>query len=446
MKTFTIIILTLLILYSSCKIDNRSAGQLTDSSAYFSVEQLQSDFNQFRNHLESCHPKLYHFTSKSSLDSMFDAHLALITDSMHVSEFYTILAPVIARIGCGHTSIWPPAGFWSKTPDKMVPLHVYVSQDKRVWILQSLDSASIVPPGSELISINDIPVTELTEIFLSQLNADGYNRSLRIWKLNRRFQELFALNFGHYNTFDIAYQSNEKKYSVHLPAASGQDIRSILNPERDDGWLYGGLKYERFDEHNAALIKLLTFAYYGDENPKFHAFIDDCFRDIRENGIENLVLDLRDNDGGDPYCSVHLLAYLEPEPIPYFSKGYHHYEHMADPISRATNPFEGNLFILVNGGCLSTTGHFTSVLKYHNIGTFAGTETGATYTCNDASKMIELDHTRIYVNSPRATFATAVEGFPEDRGIIPDIIIEPDIKDLVNGKDTELDFIINELL
>ena len=436
----------LFIIFPSCGNDHDTTEKAADFTTLFSVEELQSDYNQFRNHLESHHPKLYRFTSKLQLDSMFDAHLAMITDSMHVSEFFNLLAPVISKIGCGHTSIWLPAGFWSTTPELMVPLQVYISQDEQVWILRSLDSASMIPPGSKLLSINNIPVKEFIRTFIPQLNADGYNRSLRIWKINHRFQELFALNYGHYKTFAIKYQSDGRQHSVKLPAASGKEIRSIHNPLRDEGWLYGDLKYERFDGYNSALVKLLTFAYYGDENPKFNAFIDDCFRDMREDRIENLILDLRDNDGGDPYCSVHLLAYLEPKPIPYFSERYHGYKQMADPIPRAKHPFEGNLFILVNGGCLSTTGHFTSVLKYHHIGTFVGLETGGTYTCNDASKMIELDHTRIYVNSPRGTFATAVEGFPEDRGIIPDIIIEPKVEDLINGRDTELEYVLGELI
>jgi C-terminal processing protease CtpA/Prc len=119
---------------------------------------------------------------------------------------------------------------------------------------------------------------------------------------------------------------------------------------------------------------------------------------------------------------------------------------MADPIPRDEHPFEGNLFILINGGGYSTTGHFTSLLKYHNIGTFVGVETGGTYTCNDASKMIELDNTRIYVNSARGTFASAVEGFEEDRGVIPDIMIESRIEDLINGIDTELEYVLSELI
>jgi C-terminal processing protease CtpA/Prc len=119
---------------------------------------------------------------------------------------------------------------------------------------------------------------------------------------------------------------------------------------------------------------------------------------------------------------------------------------MADPIPRAEHPFEGNIFILINGGGFSTTGHFTSVLQYHNIGTFVGVETGGTYTCNDASKEIKLDNTRIYVLSPRGTFAAAVEGFPDNRGIIPDVIIEPKVEDLVIGKDTELEYVLNELI
>ena len=36
----------------------------------------------------------------------------------------------------------------------------------------------------------------------------------------------------------------------------------------------------------------------------------------------------------------------------------------------------------------------------------------------------------------------AVKNYPKDRGIIPDYPFSPDIKDIVNGKDSEMEYLI----
>ncbi|KPK82012.1 MAG: hypothetical protein AMS27_14965 [Bacteroides sp. SM23_62_1] len=409
-----------------------------ESQTTFTSEQLQDDFKQLRKHLEDNHPKLYRFASKQVLDSMFDYHYKMIDRPMTTQEFYSIITPLIAMVGCAHTSIWSPQGYWDNAPDKMFPLKLYISQDDRAWMIHQYGAGSQIPPGSEITAINGMPFNQIINKLLLHISSDGYNHSLRIWKLNGNFLYLHALIFGFHDDFDIEFQYYVNRDVVTLSAVSRDTIFSFNKQEWDETWFDHDLKFSIHEDSKTAIMKIKTFAYYG-ETKKFKSFLDDSFNKIRKNNINNLILDLRDNDGGDPFCSTPLLAYLEPEPIPYFRERYGRYAQLADPIPRAENPYEGNLYILINGGGYSTTGHFTSVLKYHNIGTFIGLETGGTYTCNDASKMINLKNTRYYINCPRGSFATAVSGMADDRGIIPDIMVEPSAEDLINGRDPILE-------
>jgi len=168
--------------------------------------------------------------------------------------------------------------------------------------------------------------------------------------------------------------------------------------------------------------------------------VDKSFSRIREENIENVTIDLRGNGGGDPFCASYLWAYLEKEPYPYFSEPYGKYAELSKPIKQADNPFRGELLILIDGYNFSTTGHFCSILKYHDRGIFIGTETGSTYTCNAAVRMFPLKNTRIGLKIATGSYATAVKGFPKDRGIIPDHHVKTNIKDLKAGKDTVLDY------
>jgi len=121
------------------------------------------------------------------------------------------------------------------------------------------------------------------------------------------------------------------------------------------------------------------------------------------------------------------------------------YLRFAQPIPLADKRFKGNIYILINGGGFSSTGHLCALLKHHKFATFVGTETGGTYTCNDASTEITLKHTRFLLRSARRTFKAAVRGFPKDRGIIPDFVVEQKIEDLLSGKDTVLNYTLSLL-
>jgi C-terminal processing protease CtpA/Prc len=97
------------------------------------------------------------------------------------------------------------------------------------------------------------------------------------------------------------------------------------------------------------------------------------------------------------------------------------------------------LFILIDAGCFSSTGHLCGLLKYHKIGTFIGTETGGTYECNDARREIHLEKTRLRLFVARMAFTAAAQGLPRYRGIVPDIAVEPSIADVLAGKDPVLE-------
>lgn len=189
----------------------------------------------------------------------------------------------------------------------------------------------------------------------------------------------------------------------------------------------------------AAVLTIRSFVYY-DNPEKFNDFIDEAFAKINRLNIKNLLLDLRNNGGGNPFCTSHLFSYLIAEPLPYFAEEYGKYARLASPIAPAKKVFQGRLIVLINGGCFSSTPHLCALLKYHKIGTFVGTEAGATYTCNGAAQEIKLSHTGFIAVVNRRSYAAAVNGFPKDRGILPDHFVMPRIEDLVKGRDVQKEF------
>lgn len=402
----------------------------------FSKYALQQDFMEMRRTLEENHVALDEYTSKKVLDSVMDRSYSLIRDSMALHEFFVLLTPVVAKIGCGHTNVWMPMSYWESGKDRLFPLRFRLIEGIAV-VSGSYTKEEQVPRGAVLIEINGRPVDEIVREMKENYPADAMNPYFIEKEIERRFPMIYARRFGFPKEYGVVYALPARKTRVYktLSPANNNDVRAVVfknfkTPDLSMRLMEGG---------KIAVMRIETFIYY-DRVPYFRNFIDSCFKVIRERKIENLILDLRGNDGGDPFCAVPLFSYLEPRPLPYFAGRYGRYSQFADPVPRASNPFEGNLVVLIDGRCFSTNGHFCALLKYHHIGTIVGTPSGGTYKCNAGKNThIDLKNTRIMLYFGRSAFEAAVEGMDKSKPIIPDVLVRETYKGFLDGRDLYID-------
>jgi len=122
-----------------------------------SIKSLQEDFGIFRGVLEESHAGIYWYRTKLEMDSHFRLAYLSLDHEMTELEYFRILAPLISKIGCGHT--------WVATSDvtqekiwgegKVLPMKFKFIEDKAYCIQNnSYDSISI-QPGDEILSINN---------------------------------------------------------------------------------------------------------------------------------------------------------------------------------------------------------------------------------------------------------------------------------------------------
>jgi C-terminal processing protease CtpA/Prc len=106
-----------------------------------------------------------------------------------------------------------------------------------------------------------------------------------------------------------------------------------------------------------------------------------------------------------------------------------------------TPRFTGKTVILVDGLSFSTTGETTSLFHFHKKATFMGEECGAGYYGNTSGSTanVVLPRTGIQVRVPLVLYTLAVDGYPRDRGIVPDIPVVPTIEDLLARRDVVME-------
>jgi len=100
---------------------------------------------------------------------------------------------------------------------------------------------------------------------------------------------------------------------------------------------------------------------------------------------------------------------------------------------------------LINGLSFSATGESTSLIHYHKKATFIGEECGAGYYGNTSGMVpvVTLPHTRIRIAIPLVRYTMAVSGYLKDRGIIPEYQVSPIIEDLLQDRDTVMEFAVD---
>jgi hypothetical protein len=408
----------------------------TDGPPLFSVADLRHDLLQLRRILEEEHAGPFAHTSKAAFDALFEERYELVDRPMRYEEFFRIAAPLTAKIGCMHTALWMPGPFFELGKDNMFPLRVRLIENRLV-VAGGYGGPPEIPVGSVLLGINGLAAGRVFDALRAITSADALNPYFIDTQVEKRFSMFYASVYGFPERYTVSYAppGGETRTTAELRPAGRASVRKVVFANFD----HPPLTLELREDIRTGVMTVRTFSYY-DRVDDFRKFMDRSFREIKDKGIENLVLDLRGNDGGDPFCAVILYSYLEREPAPYFAEPYGKYARLAEPVPLPENHFTGNLYTLLDGRCGSTNGHFCALLKHHGIGKFVGTPSGSTYICNAGKNSeVRLDKTSLILTLGRSSFAAAVEGMDKSQPILPDYPVCETYRDFLDGRDVSME-------
>lgn len=442
-------------------------------------EQLQTDFTRFRTALNEAHPEMYRYTPKPVFDSLFTATAAQLNRSMTQQEFYITMMPLLVALRDGHIK-WIVAGKDEHYPfstEKLFPLKLYFLNEK-VWIVGDYGQSS-VPEGAALMSINGKPVAEIVQTLLPSMTfADGNRIGGKLEDLNRYFSGYYATFLGAPDTFTVTYRMGTEEKTVTLPAVTEKIIKAYVEAHKPAPQKPFRLT---FTDKQTAVMTIEGFFTEGN-GLKYKSFLQDAFREVRAKGIQNLVLDLRDNEGGEEPLGVLLYSYLARKPFRYYdyisvrqkkkysfpawtSKLYRMakfivvkkrgdgYVFTAQRGLKVTKPqkdaYLGKLYVLLNGNSFSVTTEFAARLHADRLSrpggaTFIGQETGGGYKLNSSGifTITQLPNSKIDLGIGMFGFHMAnVANYPyTDRGIIPDHLVAPTADDMLKHHDRVMDF------
>jgi hypothetical protein len=461
--------------------------------------EMRSDFRYLRRALEETHPGLYRYNTREQMRREMDSLDGLLTREMRFYDYYRLLASLIADIHCAHTTIFPVPDLPKLFSACRVFPYGIIYIDNHVYLTLNATTDDVsVKPGFELLSINGRPIDSISQVIFRHLWSDG---SVATWKPRvlvdayfAFFYYLFVEQTDHFSftcrngqgailektARGISFADYDKNTAHNPVNASLLKIygpRSMLN--RKKPW-----RVEYNKKQDAAIMTIRGFGggKNGDEaGALMHTFMDASMKEINKKKVRNLIIDLRDNPGGWDNQGEILYTYLIDTPT-YYYRRFHsvtdsssflkfssltaddiknikeelihekdgtftvkeQYNYTLSKQYSNANRFKGKIWFLMNGASGSTTSEFLAVAHSNRLGVFVGEESAGNYTGGNGGEFItmKLPMTGMQVVIPLLYYDNAVRPpEQEGRGTMPDHTVPYNLKDLLLGTDTQLNFV-----
>ena len=439
-------------------------------------ELVNQDIQLLREVLHESHPGYSVFCPESRLDSMFAA--AHVEEACSPRDLYVTAARLIDEIGDGHTNLY----FTEDVSDQLLsqkrffPFTLLFAQG-RAYVNHNFSEHEYLPRGSEIVSINGVPMEEIVDELTVFITCDGKPREAELRQLEGQFWWFYALRFGFRNTFSIAYHEAMSDPAIPpkllLASAIGYNDRFDLLQEV---YGFGDEAAEPFEftiDNDYGVLTIRQF--HGISRMRYEAFLNRCFAELNTRQISSLIIDIRENGGGREGFENLLFSHLENDlsnkyrTVEMINVKSHYYAYMDHPIrnrfkdmlyrtfefktgegtycrkerfGRTLEPtndvYRGDVYILISGEVFSSGADFASLAKsYGTRCTLIGGETLGGAVANNSGYFYRfiLPNTGLVVEVPRVRFELDIDDQPVDHGVIPDVEIEVSQEDLVRGTD-----------
>jgi hypothetical protein len=450
----------------------------------FSPEALQEDVDILWSTFQQCHPSLYWYTSKDSVDNTFTELRTSFKDSLTEPQFRMVLAKALAVIKCGHTSVRASkaaAAFRDTRRTPIFPLHIKTWEpDSMVVLSNAFRGDSNLTRGTTIRSINGRSVQQLLDSIFQFMSADGWHNSFKYQLLSNNFPAWYKSVFGLSPQYSIdIITAQGKEATVNIKNFSQVEADSI---RKQSPSVTQTLPVSKPRKHEAerkltidtarslAIMELNTFS-----RAQLPGFFRKSFRTLRKLNITNLAIELRENGGGNIMNSTRLAQYISNHPFKvadtvaaksvryprpdlvkngliyklqnWFvasrrSDGRLHYRLYERKFFKPykKNHFDGQVFILTGGFTFSASTLFINPIKGQKNVTVIGEETGGGAIGNTAVNIpdLKLPNTGVRVRLPLYRLV-ASSNIPHDgRGILPDIPVPPTSIHLRNRLDPKM--------
>ena len=400
---------------------------------FHTLKHVEEDFDQFTKTINFYNPFI--FTVIEEYEAKIKEQRLLLFEGMSDKDFMRVLSPILVSLRDGHTMIMlsPNAEKKYLESGMAYPIRIRLI-DNKLYVIKAKDNVDF-ELGDEIISINEISAETIISTLKNSVPTDGENKTHLVEMINTLFIFFYYTLVDHSLVQKIEYKhaGSSTILTTTIYAETGKSKANLgmfveLFDELPDPF------YSVFKDEYATLTINAMMQYSNYTNKEFIDYIDNFFLEVESKGIKNVILDVRDCPGGIPGIPMRILGYLIEKQAMFISP---------QSIIRLLEPhFNGDLYVLTSGLSYSATGLLLSHLRYRNIGTFIGEESGGGYTCAGNPQIYRLENSQIRVMTSTMSYSAKVRGLTRGRGIMPDHHVKKTLDDYLSNQDSIMDYVI----
>lgn len=322
------------------------------------------DLDYVMHYLKKVHPAAINGLPQAVRERYAEA----VTDiksqaSISLMEFARLLQYVVAPLGDAHTSI----SLTFSHLDEPHTLSSWAEHEKR---------------GDTLVGINGLTLEEIYDASRNLIiaEADGFGVS----QVGRYAQTLEGLRYLGFPVEEGVVYTWERVDGVEREETV--TVEDFLTPDQYEE-LYGEavtatnspVHWELDPENSLAILTLDSCV----NNQQYKQSLKDMFTAIRDNGIQNLVVDLRENGGGDSSVIDEFMKYINVSSYSTWGTDLRlGPKLLQQPRTTQENErhndlvFSGNLFVLTSPNTFSSAMMFAELIKDNGFGTIVGESPG----------------------------------------------------------------------
>ena len=453
--------------------------------------QAIDDLNLYFQIIDSQHGNPYQYISRADFLTSLNQSIADLPEEINFKDFDVVLSKLNNRIRCGHTTISVESDLLKTEtsvaqffpyPVKFVDGNLYIDFDK-----------GDLPHASELKTINGQSISSIISELISLTVTDGFSEAKLIREIESRFGYYYFLRYGAASTFNVEFVSNQRNLSASVAGVTGNEM--LVNNYYRPVYL-SHERYHKFthldavDSLHALVLTLNTF----QANPDwfFKRISSRYNEESKEFDFDNLIVDLRNNEGGDrrllsilhqflageklndPSNTTiksrdilfkdHLYAvngsfkseqvmqhaedYLKKHFVNADENGYsselkNWYDTFDSGINWEGEKFNGQIYVLTSGKTFSAAADLARILGQMDNVVLVGEETGGAHIGRTANMLLnyKLPNTSSIIQVPviYEEFVN-VENQVEGRGTLPDFPVKVSFEDINSKRDAVLDF------
>lgn len=395
------------------------SGQYTQVSR----KEALADIDSLVRWIHLIHPGMYAICPEKTFQEKIASVKAQMPDTVDQLEFCRRVTPCVTLLGDGHTRL----DFFNT-----VDLSDFPVCPAKVMIHTKDSTLYLQEDSAKIIAVNGIPARCLLENML--LYSAGESLSFRFQVIEMVYEILLP----------FLYPASRYQFSVLKNGVRSERYLDVILYKQMP--VYKEEKKKNYEFRLFPEKKTLLFICRHFSNlSKFKVFADSLFRVVKEQKIKNLVIDIRDNGGGDSRIGDELLQYLSQVPFAQFGKGMMHFGPF--PVNRSEKskaPVDSiwqvevtdltllreeplrvsrkcKVYLLTSPYTFSSAASFSWAFKYFKAGKIVGEETGGQNVTFGDTETLTLPHTRLNFTVSWKKFYHYGAEDSDIHGTLPDI-------------------------